>query len=91
MTVGVLVSIACVLLAAGDAAGEDLKKLQGERVLVTFKKEGEDLPAKAIKATMTVKGQRWLYKSDFEEWRVTFRIDPSKTPQNDRHDDRDRG
>ena len=82
MTVRVVASIACVLLAADDAAEEYLKKLQGEWVLVSFKKEGEDLPAKAIEATrLTVKGEQWLYKSDIGEWSTTFKIDPSKTPK----------
>jgi uncharacterized protein (TIGR03067 family) len=81
MTLRVLVSIACVLLAADDAAEEDLKKLQGEWVLESFNKEGEELPAKALKATMTVKGEPWLYKSDIGEWSTTFKIDPSKTPK----------
>jgi uncharacterized protein (TIGR03067 family) len=82
MTVRVFVSIACVLLVADDAAKEDLKKLQGEWVLESFKKEGEDLPAKGIKATsMIVKGEAWLYKSDLGDWSVTFKIDPSRTPK----------
>lgn len=81
MTFRVLVSITCVLLAADDAVREDLKTFQGEWVLVSFQKEGEDLPATTIKARLTVKGERWLYESDVGEWSATFKIDSSRSPK----------
>ncbi len=67
MTLGFLVVIAGVALAADDSSKEDLKRLQGEWLLVSFKKEDEELPPQASKARMAVEGERGVYKSDVGE------------------------
>jgi uncharacterized protein (TIGR03067 family) len=68
-------------LSAGDEKKTDKEKLQGEWTLVKAIMGGKELDADKIKEAkpLVIKGDQW--RPPFKGPKLTFTIDPSKTPK----------
>jgi uncharacterized protein (TIGR03067 family) len=79
-----VVAVGLLLAAApGDAAKEELDKLQGEWVLASGERDGKETPAEeAEKLTRIVKGDQYTLLRDGKVVaRGTLQVDPTKKPR----------
>jgi uncharacterized protein (TIGR03067 family) len=65
-----------------DAAKTDLKRLEGDWVMVSGEQEGEKLPEQMIKESrVTMKGNTHTVKLGDETIKGTHKLDPTKKPK----------
>jgi uncharacterized protein (TIGR03067 family) len=78
ITVGLL---AAAWLRAGDA-GKELERFTGTWVAVSVERDGTKLPdAEAKKFQLTVKGEKYTFRTGDEVVEGTHKLDPTKKPK----------
>jgi uncharacterized protein (TIGR03067 family) len=79
LTVGLLIAAAA---PKDDDAKKELKKLEGNWVMVSGEEKGKKLPEDAVKnAKLTIKGDKHTVKVGEESFVGTHKLDPSAKPK----------
>src|SRR4051812_11996224 len=85
LAIGAVFAVA--FLAGADAPKDDAAKKELERFSGTWKavsvvRDGEDVPREeAGKITLTVKGEKYTFKTGSQTVEGTHKLDPSKRPR----------